>query len=66
MDDINYCGSDKFEEDIITPMCRSFKFGKFHVGDFKTLGWNIEHREEEIIVIQSDYIIQKIKDPKIH
>ena len=38
VDDLQFCGSDYFQEKVIQPMLRQFKFGQFLNGNFKCLG----------------------------
>ena len=65
VDDMNFCGSRTFEEEVIKPMFAKFKFGKVLDGDFKTLGWNVEHVQGKIYVSQTDYIHSKLDFLKV-
>ena len=55
VDDAVIAGDRCFHEDIMEPMFVRFKFGKRQAGDFNCLGWNIEQKQGQIWVSQSDY-----------
>ena len=38
-----------------------FKFGSSSQGKYRCLGWNIEHKQDSILVSQEDYILNKIE-----
>ena len=60
VDDIQYCGTEQFDKNIIQPLKEKFKFGDFQRGEFKCLGWQVKHEDDDIIVDQNDYIKNKL------
>ena len=60
VDDILACGSDEFYEKVLNPLMSTFNFGSTAEGKYRCLGWNVEHRDDCILVSQKDYITTKI------
>ena len=60
VDDILACGSDEFYAKVLNPLMATFNFGSTAEGKYRCLGWNVEHRDNCILVSQKDYIATKI------
>ena len=60
VDDIQHCGTEEFETDIIKPMFEKFKFGTVQKGQFKCLGWDLVQSEDHITIDQTDYVKSKV------
>ena len=61
VDDIQHCGTEEFEQDVIKPMFEKFKFGTVQKGEFKCLGWDLIQTDEHLTIDQCDYVKNKIK-----
>ena len=61
VDDLNGGGSQVFYDNVMKPLMERFQFGSMSTGEFKCLGWNIEHKDGAIFVSQKDYVAAKIE-----
>ena len=66
VDDIPFCGSPEFTEQVIKPMLDKFKFGLVQKGEFKCLGWSLKQYRDYLTIDQFDYVEDKIKHPDIN
>ena len=61
VDDMVACGSEDFYKQVLSPLLNTFNFGSTSEGEYRCLGWNVVHREGDILVSQKDYITTKIE-----
>ena len=60
VDDIQYCGSPAFDEHVIEPMLKKFKFGLVQKGEFKCLGWSLKQHPDHLTIDQLSYVENKV------
>ena len=60
VDDMIACGSDIFYKQVLRKLMSTFNFGSTAEGKYRCLGWNVVHRDGDILVSQEDYIETKI------
>ena len=55
VDDLLYCGTEKFKRQIIGDVRRNFKISRMHSGVFTYLGWNVNQKTDRICIDQRSY-----------
>ena len=65
VDDLQYCGSNDFESEVIQPMFTKFQFGMMQSRNFKCLGWELNQHDDHLTVDQLAYVEEKVKLPNI-
>ena len=65
VDDIQYCGSNDFDNEVIQPMFLKFQFGTMQMRNFKCLGWELNQHDDHLTVDQIAYVEEKVKLPNI-
>ena len=60
VDDMVAAGSDEFYHKVLSPLMEMFTFGSTSEGKYRCLGWNVMHRQDDILVSQKDYIETKL------
>ena len=60
VDDMIACGSDIFYQKVLKKLMKTFNFGSTAEGKYRCLGWNVLHKQGDILVSQQDYIETKI------
>lgn len=63
VDDFCYGGQHEFMQQVIESMKEKLKVGDQEVGNFKYIGVNVRHKEEEICLDQKKYV-ESIKEPE--
>ena len=62
VDDILHAGEEEFEEKVMKPLKKSFKFGSEENYEFKYVGLNI-NQTEEMISIDQDHYVEALEGP---
>ena len=61
VDDLIACGKPKYYEEVLSPLLDTFTFGSTSEGEYRCLGWNVSHKDGDILVSQKDYITTKVE-----
>ena len=55
VDDLLYCGTEKFKRQIIADVRKNFKISRMHAEMFTYLGWNVNQKPDCIYIDQRSY-----------
>ena len=64
VDDLLHAGTDAFEDEVIKPLKKAFKFGSEGEVEFRYVGMNIKQSEVGIVVDQ-DHYVDNLEVPKV-